>query len=111
MIRRGDVHWARLTQTDGLVKRRPVLVVQADRFNRSRIGSVLVVPLTSNTAAGEYPGNVFVPSSVSGLARDSVVTTPEVRSLQRHEVDERIAELPLSLVRDVDRGLRLVLGL
>jgi mRNA interferase MazF len=52
----------------------------------------------------------WLPSSVSGLVRDSVVTVPEVRSLHRNRVGERIGELPAYLVQDVDRGLRLVLG-
>jgi mRNA interferase MazF len=110
-MRRGDLYWAEMVQDDGLSKRRPVLVVQADRFNRSRIGTVLIVPITSNTEATEYPGNVFLPAGVVNLPKDSVAVGTGVRAIRRERMDERIGSVPAYLVEDVDRGMRLALGL
>ncbi|MDQ2796684.1 MAG: type II toxin-antitoxin system PemK/MazF family toxin, partial [Actinomycetota bacterium] len=74
VIRRGMVCWADLGSTVGSrpAKRRPVLVVQADGFNQSRLATVLVVVITSNTALAVMPGNVFLPAATTGLPRDSV---------------------------------------
>lgn len=110
-MRRGDVHWAAIEQHDGTLKRRPVLVVQADPFNRSRLGTVLIVPLTSNTATSEYPENVFLPAGVVGLPRDSVATTTGVRTIPSERIGELAGSLPTYLLDDVGRGLRLALGL
>ena len=74
MIRRGDVWWASLTDSTGSEAgyRRPVLVVQSDAFNRSRLRTVVAVALTTNLRLAEAPGNVPVPREDSGLPRDSV---------------------------------------
>src|SRR6266568_6394172 len=74
VIRRGEIYWVDLGQPRGSrpAKTRPVLVVQADPYNASRLATVVAVVLTSNTSLAAMPGNVFVPAATSGLPWDSV---------------------------------------
>ena len=113
MIRRGSICWADLGEPLGSrpAKRRPVLVVQSDPFNASRLATVVAVVVTSNTALAAMPGNVFVPAVSSGLPRDSVVNVTAVVTLDKADLDDDTGQLPASLMEDVDRGLRRVLGL
>lgn len=113
MIERGGVFWSGLGEPRGSApaKRRPVLVVQADEVNRSRIGSVVVAAFTSNTTLAGVPGNVFVPAPVGGLPRDSVVNVSQLMAVSRDELDGPVGALPLALMREVDAGLRRVLAL
>lgn len=113
MVSRGDIRWANLGEPRGSAPalRRPVLVVQSDDYNRSRIATVVVVALTSQTQLAQLPGNVFVPASASGLSKDSVVNVSQVITLDRSDLAEVAGQLPDYLARDVDLGLRQVLAL
>ena len=91
--------------------RRPVLVVQADAFNRSRIETVIVAGLTSNLRLLDAPGNVLVPRRASGLPKDSAANVSQVFTLDRDLLEKRTGRLPADLIRAVGNGLRLVLAL
>ncbi len=112
VIRRGSVWWAELGEPQGSAPgwRRPVLVVQADAFNRSRIGTVVVVVLTSNLRLLEAPGNVLLPARAAGLPRDSVANVSQIITLDRADLDEEAGRLDPRLMRQVEAGMRLVLG-
>jgi len=112
VIRRGSICWADLGEPRGSkpAKRRPLLVVQADPFNASRLNTTIAAVLTSNTALAAMPGNVFVPATASGLRRDSVVNVTAIVTLDKSDLDPETARLPDALMDDVDRGLRRVLG-
>ncbi len=94
-------------------KRRPVLVIQADSFNASRLNTTLVVVVTSNTAAAGLPGNVFLPASTTGLPKDSVVNVTGLVTLDKSDLDRQgpAAALPSYLMVEVDHGLRQILEL
>ena len=113
MTERGDVCWADLGEPHGSkpAKRRPVLVVQADPYNDSRLNTTLAAVITSNTGLAAMPGNVFVPAIASGLPRDSVVNVTALITLDKTDLEPAVSQLPASLMHEVDRGLRLVLGL
>lgn len=113
MIRRGSICWADLGEARGSkpAKRRPVLVIQSDPFNASRLATTIAAVITSNTALAAMPGNVFVPAAVSGLPRDSVVNVTAIVTLDKSDLDDEIGRLPSSLMDDIDRGLRSVLDL
>ena len=113
MISRGSICWADLGTTHGSkpAKSRPVLVVQDDAFNASRLGTALVAVLTSNTTQAAVPGNVFVPKASSGLRKDSVVNVTAVVTLDKDDLDPPVGHLPDHLMNAVDNGLRLALGL
>lgn len=112
-MKRGDVWWARLPDPvgSGPGYRRPVVVVQANPFNASRIATVIVAVVTSNLALGEAPGNVRIAKSDSGLARPSVVNVSQVLTLDRSVLVERVGALPGAVLDRIDAGLRLVLAL
>ncbi|MBU3749483.1 MAG: type II toxin-antitoxin system PemK/MazF family toxin [Mycobacterium sp.] len=113
VIERNALYWADLGDPSGSrpAKRRPVLVVQSDPYNASRLATVLAAVVTSNTALAAMPGNVFLPADVTGLPRDSVVNVTALVTLNKTDLTDRVGRLPLTLVQEVDRGLRRVLGL
>lgn len=113
MIQRGRICWADLGEPRGSrpAKRRPVLIVQADPYNASRLNTALAAVITSNTSLAAMPGNVFVPASASGLPKDSVVNVTALVTLDKADLDDEAGLLPAGLMGDVDRGLRRVLGL
>jgi mRNA interferase MazF len=91
--------------------RRPVLIIQADSFNRSRIQTVLVAALTTNELLASAPGNVLVRAKRSGLRTTSVVNVSQISTLDRQFLLEKIGVLPANLLEEVDAGLRMVLDL
>lgn len=74
VIGQGEVWWADLPDPVGSGSgfRRPVLIVQGDALNRSRIATVVCVPLTSNLRWADAPGNVLLSARSTGLPKDSV---------------------------------------
>lgn len=112
-MRRSDIYWADLGPASGSrpAKRRPVLVIQSDAYNDSRLATVLAAVITSNTALATMPGNVFLPAVVTGLPRDSALNVTALVTLNKTDLTERVGEVPPSLMHDVDRGLRRVLAL
>jgi len=110
---RGEIWWANLPDPVGSEPgyRRPVLVIQDDTFTQSRISTIIVVIITSNTQLAEAPGNVLLPRGVSGLPRDSVVNVSKVFTIDKTFLVERIGSLPDYLQEDVDEGLRTILYL
>lgn len=114
MVSRGDVHWCDLGEPAGSApaKRRPVLIVQADEYNRSRLATTIVAVLTSNTALAAMPGNVFLPAVSTGLPKDSVVNVTAVATIDRKDLDPMpVGRVPSHLMLEIDHGIRLVLGI
>jgi mRNA interferase MazF len=112
VVERRDVWWADLDEPGGSESgaRRPLLIVQADPFNRSRLRTVVAVVLSSNTSLLDAPGNVLVPSGCSGLGRDAVANVVQLVTLDRDYLIDRIGRVTASVMEQVDRGLRLVLA-
>ena len=113
MIRRGELYWVDLGPPTGSrpAKRRPVLVVQSDPYNASRLATTLVVVVTSDTQLAGMPGNVFLPAAMTGLPRDSVANVTAVVTVDKADLAEPAGEVPQSMMREVDQGLRRVLGI
>lgn len=111
-MQRGEIWWATLPEPSGSEPgyRRPVLIIQADAFNRSRIATVIVAVITSNARLAESPGNVLLPRHQSGLPKESVVNVSQILTLDRAFLTERVGHLPALKLHDVDEGLALVLG-
>lgn len=87
------------------------MVVQSNRLNQSRLGTVVVASVTSNTALARIPGNVFLPSRVTGLPQDSVVNVTQVTAVDRSQLEGAVGSVPEDLMSDVANGLRSVLAL
>jgi mRNA interferase MazF len=112
-MQRGDIWWAGLPEPEGSGPgyRRPVLIVQADEFNRSRIGTVVVAILTTNLALALAPGNVVVKARRTGLPKDSVVNVSQLLTVDKRLLIQKVRALDLSSMNEVDNGLRLVLAI
>jgi mRNA interferase MazF len=112
-MKRGEVWWASLPAPKGSGPgfRRPVVVVQSNPFNQSRIATVVVAIVTSNLALADSPGNVRMGKSESGLAKPSVVNVSQIVTLDRELLTQRVRGLPADIMRKVDEGLRLALSL
>jgi len=112
-MKRGELWWASLPEPTGSGPgfRRPVVVVQSNPFNESRIATVIVAIVTSNLALAEAPGNVRLGKSDSGLSKPSVVNVSQIITLDRQLLVERIKSLPAHCMARVDDGLRLVIGM
>ena len=112
MISQGDVWWADLDDPTGSEAgyRRPVVVIQGDAFNRSAIGTVVSVPLTSELRWADAPGNVRLPARATGLARDSVANVSLIVAVDRGLLTDRVGKLTRSKLELVLAGVDIVLG-
>jgi mRNA interferase MazF len=113
VIERGEIWWASLPSPAGSRPGfdRPVLIVQSDAFNRSRIQTVAVAIITSNVQRAKSPGNVLIQRKASGLPRPSVVNVSQIMSLDRSYLRRKVKRLADAEMREVDAGLRLFLFL
>lgn len=111
-VAQGQVWWADLPAPVGSGPgfRRPVVVVQSDAFNRSRIATVVCVPLTSNLRLAEAPGNVLLAPAATGLPRDSVANVSQPVTLDRSLLTQLVGVLPEGQLRLVLGGIALLLG-
>jgi mRNA interferase MazF len=113
VMQRGSIWWASLPDPVGSMPgyRRPVLIIQADSFNQSRINTIIVVALTSNLKLARGPGNVLLTARVTGLPTDSVANVSQVVTVDRGLLTDYVGELPTTQMKQVEAGLRLVLSL
>jgi len=113
VVQRGEVWWADLADPRGSEPgfRRPILVLQADSFNRSRLQTVIALVLTSNVRLLDAPGNVLVSAAASGLPKDSVANATQIVTLDRDFLETRSKKLPAKVMARVAHGVRLVLDL
>jgi mRNA interferase MazF len=111
-MKRGEIWWASLPEPTGSGPglRRPVLVIQSNPFNESRIATVIVAVVTSNLALAVAPGNVRLNKTESGLPKPSVVNVSQVLTVDRSILTERVKALPSSVVQRINEGLRLAIG-
>jgi mRNA interferase MazF len=111
-VRQGEVYWLRFagkgSEPEG---RRPALVIQHDRFNRSAIQTTVVAAITSNLRLAGMPGNVRLRKGEANLPRPSVVNVTQLRTVDRDRLTERVGHLAPARVREVLDGLALVFGL
>ncbi len=113
VVERGHICWADLDEPRGSEPgfRRPVLIVQADAFNRSRLRTVLGLALTTNLRLAAAPGNIVMSASEAGLARPSVVNVTQLVTVDRAYLSEPVGQAPPQVMARIDDSLRLVLGL
>lgn len=112
-MRRGDLWWSTLPDPSGSGPgmRRPVVIVQANPFNESRIRTVIIAAVTSNLNLATSPGNVRVKRSDSGLSKASVINISQLFTVDRSRLERKIRALPAPIMQSVDDGLRRVMGL
>lgn len=112
VIAQGEVWWADFGRPEGSAPgfHRPVIVVQSDSLNRSRIATVVCVPLTSNLRWADAPGNVVLDDSATSLPKLSVANVSQVTTLDRSQLTERVGVLPGHKLDLVLYGIDIVLG-
>jgi mRNA interferase MazF len=112
VIAQGQVWWADLLMPTGSGPgyRRPVVIVQSDAFNRSRIATVVVVPLTRNLRLADAPGNVFLPARTTGLDDDSVANVSQISTIDRGVLSEEVGTLPAREFQRILVGIDIILG-
>jgi mRNA interferase MazF len=112
-MERGEVWWADLPDPVGIGPgyRRPVIVIQSNDFNRSKIRTIIILVLTSNLKLADAPGNVLIPASESGLPKDSVANVSQIITVDKDFLTEKVGKLPSRFIKSIDDGLRLVLSI
>ena len=111
-VAQGELWWAELPEPGGSGPglRRPIVVVQGNSLNRSRISTVVCVPLTSNLAWADAPGNTVLPATVTGLPKDSVANSSQIVALDRRALVGRVRRLEDRQLALIIRGIDIVLG-
>lgn len=113
MVRRGEVWWADLPDPvgSGPGYLRPILIIQSDHFNKSKMATVIGVVITSNTRLARAPGNVLVPQGVASLTKESVVNDSQIVTIDRAILVNRIGVMPAPYLKQVEIGLQMTLGM
>jgi mRNA interferase MazF len=113
VIQRGEIWWAEHQEPAGseLGYKRPLVVIQSNDFNKSRINTVIAVVLTTSMRLADSPGNVMLPKRMTGLPKDSVTNVSQIITIDRYYLSDRIGIWPTGTMRRIDDGLRLVLTL
>jgi len=110
---RGELWWADfgipLGSEPGF--RRPVLIIQNNDFNRSNINTIIVIPLTTNLRYENAPGNILIEKEDSSLAKDSIAVVSQIYAIDKSRMIEKVKKLSESLIRDIENGILLVLGI
>ena len=108
---RGEIWWANLPVPDGSVlgKRRPVLIIQSDEFNRSNINTIICAAITSNTELASLPGNLLLEKAVSGLDRTSTVNFSQITTVDKVDLTEQVSMLPKHILEKINGCLKTVL--
>jgi mRNA interferase MazF len=113
VMQRGEIWWASFQSPSASEPgfRRPVLVIQSNEFNESKIATVIVVAITSNLRLANAPGNIFVKKKDSRLSRDSVVNVSQILTVDKSVLTQMVGALSTRIIRNVENGLRVVLKL
>jgi mRNA interferase MazF len=112
VVAQGDICWAEMREPVGSGPgfRRPVVVVQGDALNRSKLATVVCVPLTSTLKWGDAPGNLLLRARATGLPKDSVANVSQIVSLDRSLLTERVGRVSRTQLALLLAGVDIVLG-
>jgi mRNA interferase MazF len=113
VIQRGDIWWAELQEPAGSGPgyKRPLVILQSNDFNKSRISTIIGVVLTTNLRLADAPGNVLLPQKITGLPIDCVTNVSQIITIDRYFLYDRIGSLPASIMKRINNSLGLVLSL
>jgi len=110
---RGELWWADLGVPFGSEPgyKRPVLIIQSDFFNKSKINTTIVVPLTTNLLFADAPGNILITKSESKLEKDSVITISQIEVIDRQRLIEKITKIDKDIMEKVENNIMFILGI
>ena len=111
MINQGDIYWIELDEPEGSEPgyKHPHVIVQNNLFNRSKIKTVLVCPLTTNLKRASAPGNILLDKKESNLTKESVVNVSQVFTVDKIQLDEYVGTLSPKRMTEILNGIKLVL--
>ncbi len=110
---RGELWWANLGEPFGSEPGflRPVLIIQDNSFNESRLSTVIVMCLSTNLLLADAPGNVFLPKRFTKLPKDSVLNVTQIASLEKKRLEKKVSKLEHEIIFEIEKSLKLVLGI
>ena len=110
---RGELWWADYGVPFGSEPgyRRPVIVVQNDYFNNSKINTTIVIPLSTNTLLANVPGNIFIEKKESKLKDDSVILLSQVGVIDKHRLIEKIAKINRDIMQKIENSILFIFGI
>ena len=113
VIKRGEIRWAALPEPAGSGPgyKRPVLIIQSDEFNISKINTIIAAVITSNIRLAAAPGNVLLSSKNSKLPKESVINVSQIITIDKAFLSEKVHTLSREIIAQVDEGLKIVLKL
>ena len=113
VIKRGQIWWAELPEPlgSGPGYRRPLLIIQSNDFNKSKINTIIAAVITSNIRLSVAPGNILLSTKKSKLSKESVVNVSQLITIDKSFLTEKVNTLSSSIMANVDEGVRLVLQL
>lgn len=112
-MQRGEIWWATLPTPSASEPgyKRPLLIIQSDDFNRSKIRTVIAAVITSNLRLATAPGNVLLPRKISDLPKKSVINVSQLITVDKSFLVKKVRNLPLDILQEIETGIRLVLSL
>jgi mRNA interferase MazF len=110
---RGDIWWADFGIPFGSEPgfRRPVLIIQSDAFNKSKMNTTVIIPFTTNLVLENAPGNLLIEKEESGLSKDSIIVVSQIYAIDRHRLIEHVTTINRSIMNEVESGIKMVLGI
>jgi mRNA interferase MazF len=110
---RGELWWADFGLPFGSEPgyKRPVLIIQNDFFNNSKINTTIVIPLTTNLILAEAPGNILITKRESKLKRDSVITISQIEAIDRKRLIEKITKIDKAMIEKIENNILFILGI
>ena len=110
---RGEIWWADPGIPFGSEPgfKRPVVIIQDDSFNKSKISTIIVASITTNLNLAEAPGNVFIEKEESGLSKNGVINISQISTIDKKRLTEKVCVLSQSSMSEIDYGLKLVLNI
>ncbi len=109
----GEIWWADLGLPYGSEPgfKRPVVIIQDNAFNLSKIQTVVVASITTNLNLENAPGNIFLDKHISKLSKDSVINISQISTIDKKRLVEKVSILPVDLISEINYGLKLLLNL
>ena len=113
VIKRGDIWWSELPEPvgSGPGYKRPLLIIQSNDFNKSKINTIIAAVITSNLRLAAAPGNVSLSARRSKLPKESVINVSQIITINKSFLTDKVHHLPNNIMTQIDEGLKLVLKL
>jgi len=110
---RGELWWVDFGMPFGSEPgyKRPVIIIQNDFFNNSKINTTIVIPLTTNLILAEAPGNILITKHQSKLKKDSVIITSQVEVIDRRRLIEKITKIDRTIIEKIEDNIIFLLGI